>query len=106
MLISVNTSQLSRLIVEVFFCSLLFIDLTLKFGIDTTYSYKDLKIDFFLGANLVQYALEVNALRALDRQTQCSVPDKLCEWSKTTADTESGSVVECLLEAIVVEKDP
>lgn len=55
--------------------------------------------------NLVQDALKVNALRALDGQTQCAIPDELCERSETTADTEGSSVVERLLEAVVVEED-
>lgn len=58
-----------------------------------------------LSADLVQDTLEVDALGSLDGQTQCSVPDELCKWPKTTADAESGSVVECLLEAVVVEEN-
>ena len=58
-----------------------------------------------LSTDLVQDTLEVDALGSLDRQTQCSIPDELCEWPKTTADTESGSVVECLLKAVVVEEN-
>ncbi len=58
-----------------------------------------------LGADLVQDTLEVDALGALDGQTQRSVPDELCERPKTTADTECGGVVECLLEAVVVEEN-
>ena len=58
-----------------------------------------------LCADLVQYTLKVDGLGTLDRQTQCPVPDQLCERAQTTADTEGRSVVESLLEAVVVEED-
>lgn len=58
-----------------------------------------------LGADLVQDALEVDALGALNRQTQGPVPDELCKRSETTADTEGRRVVEGLVEAIVVEEN-
>jgi hypothetical protein len=58
-----------------------------------------------LFADLVKNALEVNRLGALNRQTQRPVPDELCKWSKTTADTKGGRVVKCLGEAVVVEKN-
>lgn len=60
---------------------------------------------YLFSTDLVQNTLEVDGLRTLNRQTQCPVPDKLCKRTKTTADTESGGVVEGLLEAVVVEED-
>jgi hypothetical protein len=58
-----------------------------------------------LCANLVKNALKVDGLGTLNGQTQCPVPDELCERAKTTADTKGSCVVECLCEAIVVEED-
>jgi len=50
---------------------------------------------FFLQlcANLIQNALQVYALRPLNRQTQSAIPDKLSKRSETTTHTESSSVV-------------
>ena len=59
----------------------------------------------FLSSDLVEDTLKVDGLGTLNRQTQCPVPDELCERSKTTANTESGSVVKSLLETVMVEED-
>lgn len=67
-------------------------------------SYNFYSSSTLLCADLVQDTLEVDRLGALNGQTQCPVPDELCKWAKTTADTEGGSVVERLLEAVVVEE--
>lgn len=58
-----------------------------------------------LRADLLQDTLKIDALGTFDRQTQCPIPDELCEGSETTADTEGGRIVERLLEAEVVEED-
>ena len=54
---------------------------------------------------LPQQALEIDTLRSLDWKTQRPVPDKLCEWSKTSADAENGCVVQRLLESVMVEEN-
>ena len=58
-----------------------------------------------LRANLVQDALQVDALGPLNRQTQRPVPDELRKRPKSTADTKRRSVVERLLESEVVEEN-
>jgi hypothetical protein len=58
-----------------------------------------------LAADLVQDALEVDALGALDGQAQCAVPDELCEGTEAAGDAEGRRVVERLFEAVVVEQD-
>jgi hypothetical protein len=60
---------------------------------------------FLFALNLLEDTLEVDALRSLDRQTQSSVPNQLGERAKTTRHTECGSVVQSLVEAVVVEQD-
>jgi hypothetical protein len=59
---------------------------------------------YALRADLLKDTLEVDALGALDGQTQCPVPDELCEGAEATADTESRSVIQRLVEAVVVEQ--
>lgn len=58
-----------------------------------------------LSLNLLQETLEVDALGALNGQTQSTVPDQLGKRSKTTGHTESGGVVKSLVESVVVEQD-
>lgn len=48
---------------------------------------------------------EVDGLGTLNGQTQSSAPDELGQRTQCTAHTECDSVVEGLLEAVVVEKD-
>jgi hypothetical protein len=54
---------------------------------------------------LVEDALKVDGLGSLDGKTQSPVPDELCKRAEAAADTKGGSVVERLLEAVVVEQD-
>lgn len=56
-------------------------------------------------ASLVKYPLEVDALRSLNRQTERPVPDQLSQWTQTARHAEGSRVIECLLEAVVVEQD-
>lgn len=48
---------------------------------------------------------EVDALGALNGHAQSTIPDQLGKGTESTADTEGDSVVEGLLEAIVVEEN-
>ena len=43
-----------------------------------SHAYKISKLLFLRG---IQEALQVDALGPLDRQTQCPVPNQLCQWS-------------------------
>ena len=52
----------------------------------------------------LQEAFQVDALRSLDRETQCSVPNQLCQRTQASADTESSSIVQRLVESKVVEE--
>lgn len=63
------------------------------------------KTECFLCADLVQNALQVDALWPLDGQAQCPIPNELCEGPEATADTEGCCVIERLFEAIMVEED-
>lgn len=55
--------------------------------------------------SLLQETLEVDALGALNGETQGAVPDELGEGTQTTRDTKGGGVVQGLVEAVVVEED-
>lgn len=58
----------------------------------------------FLGLSKLEQSFEINRLWSLDWQSESSVPDELCQWTETSADTESGSVVERVVETVVVEE--
>ena len=57
-----------------------------------------------LTPDLLQDTSKIDAFRSLDWQTQRPIPNKLCQRTKTTANTECRSVVECLPETVVVEE--
>jgi len=42
---------------------------------------------------LLEDTLEIDTLRPLDGQTQCPIPDKLCQRTKATANTEGSCIV-------------
>lgn len=52
-----------------------------------------------------QQTLKIDTLRSFDRQTQSSVPDQLSQRSQSPTHTECCSIVQCLMEAIVVEEN-
>lgn len=56
-------------------------------------------------ADLLEDAGKVDALGPLNGQAEGAVPDELGERAEAAADAESGSVVERLLEAVVVEEN-
>lgn len=55
--------------------------------------------------SLLQKTLEVDALGALNGQTQGAVPDELGKGTQATRNTKGGGVVQRLVEAIVVEEN-
>lgn len=55
--------------------------------------------------SLLEETLEVHALGALNREAESTVPDELGKGTQTTGDTKGGSVVESLVEAVVVEEN-
>jgi hypothetical protein len=58
-----------------------------------------------LTLNLLENALEVDALGSLNRKTKSTVPNQLGKRTETTRHTECGSVVKSLVEAVVVEQN-
>ena len=53
-----------------------------------------------------QQPLQVHTLWSLDRQTQRTIPYQLCKRSKTSRDAKRGSIIQCLMKAVMVEKHP
>ena len=41
----------------------------------------------------------------LNAKAKCAIPDQLCQWAKTSANTEGGSVVQRVVETVVVEQN-
>lgn len=63
-------------------------------------------IDFYQVLSLFSNETqEVDGLGALNGQSQCSAPDELGQRTQGTAHAECDSVVEGLLEAVMVEQD-
>ena len=55
--------------------------------------------------SLLQQTFQIDTLWSLNWKTKRSVPDQLGKWSQSSANTKSSSVVQCLVETIVMEKN-
>ena len=53
---------------------------------------------------MLQETLEIDALWPLNRQSQSSIPDQLRQGAQATGDAKRGSIVERLVEAVVVKE--